>query len=80
MVRVRLVAKIVQDAAQSVTGCVIDGGRAEGKKPRTEAGLCGAGQRSAITGLLSLLGFLCGLDGHQHLLVQSGVILAAKQR
>ena len=54
--------------------------KGEKAKPRTEAGFCGAGQRSVLTALILLLCFLRGLDGHQHLLVQSGATLAAQQR
>lgn len=82
MVRVRIATKIAQNAAQSLAGCVIDGGCAAGKQnPALRRGCaCGSGQRSPIAGLLSVLCFLRGPDGRQHLLVQSGAILAAKQR
>ncbi len=54
--------------------------KGEETKPRTEAMFCGAGQRSVLTALILLLCFLRGLDGHQHLLVQSSATLATQQR
>lgn len=48
--------------------------------PHIEAGCLGRELRSAIARGLLFLGFLHRSDGHQNLLVQGSVVLAAQQR